>query len=82
MGGTDPDQARFFATGNHLNWKSKRRLKGGQNMSGIFCLAQGAGGDGAHRIRMKCAQALAKALQRFDAPTLRERCQVALLIKS
>ena len=82
MGGADPDQARFFAPGNHLNRKSERGLEGREDMPGIFCLTQGTGGNGAHRIRMKCAQALAKALQGLDAPALRKRCQVALMVKS
>ena len=82
MGGADPDQAGFFASGNDFDRESERGLEGGNDMAGIFRLAQGAGGDGPNRIRVKCPQAFAKALQRFDGTSLGQCREIAFRVQT
>ena len=54
----DIDQPCFFATADDFYGKTQSRLKSGEQISGIFCHAQGIGGHYTYGFRLKTTQTL------------------------
>ena len=63
MRGAEIDQARFFTAADDFDREAQRLLGRRQEVRRILGDAQRVGGDGAHRVGLETAQALAEAAQ-------------------